>query len=936
MTDYNTKVTFSVPTLQRPQIRTTERPEISAQPIDISGFVNGITKHVTDKQKAEDAAKYEALLSKYASKFDNVQIALEQREIDEIEADAIRRGLSEEGRAAGISLEDDIKIRKNYGEAVPGIAKQTMEMRAKEQEKVLEDRRAEARSMYASLKNADNQTIDNLFYISDNINQSAEYHRSVLANPFSSAAAREGAKQALSNSVLQEMSLNGQNLITSYMDQVVNTKQIDQNFKQSLIDNLTQNAVARGLDPVMSRMSAESIYRNSGIADWETLNKHDREAATQEYENIKKNFEANIKARGMEMLQAGVEDNPIRAILFSLPGEVTTRLDEGFIRDFGQFYMTTKGELQKNGQISKQTLRFNNNREFANLINSTDIMLKSPNATQQQKQIAGVMASSQATNFAETQIDPNNINENDITNLNNISKKIDGPEVRAEIDRAKQSKDPTTRAAAVQQEKQLDEFKANKDAINFKYNGSKMVNSLLQDNANRLRVDANGNVGVIGDRTAWQSIGDFFTGDTKDTIEDINKGAANMSPKDRVAMFSKLGVQPLQPGEKFVDNFSLTDIGRDRKATKEEYMNKAEQAVNTVLPNLQGEERDAAIKEIYDLVNPDRFANAIHKQNMSEEDYKKWYHDTNVKGLQKIIQKYGDTSAFTDDIPLEYSTSVSDSSTIAGGSVVPFEQVSNNSAQVLREYAQRAQESLDSAIASGATLEKGSAAKTKKIIADAIKMAEKLEGAGEVFKTKVSSKSTIASGSAVPAAPSDDMAQEMQRMIAEQSPESYEGPAPDMKPSNVVFEDEFTTDLSEVGEQEFMQWFQTKKNSGEIMEDDNGYDYDWKGFYNDPSTDKSASTKSHFTDKYKKPTHDTFSVESKYAKGEMKKYAGKWEGDKYIPSEAGADRLYRKLQNVREELNSVTDRRSRDYKELKAYVKELEGYLQNFFNSRGK
>lgn len=647
MTDYNTKVTFSVPTLQRPQIRTTERPEISAQPIDISGIVNGITKHATDKQKAEDAAKYEALLSKYASKFDNVQIALGQGEIDEVEADAIRRGLSEEGRVAGISLEDDIKIRKNYGEAVPGIAKQTMEMRAKEQEKVLEDRRAEARSMYASLKNADNQTIDNLFYISDNINQSAEYHRSVLANPFSSAAAREGAKQALNNSILQEMSLNGQNLINSYRDRVVNTNQIDQNFKQSLIDNLTRNAVARDLDPVMARMSAESIYRNSGIADWETLNKHDREAATQEYENIKKNFEANIKARGMEMLQAGVEDNPTRAILFSLPGEVVTRLDEGFIRDFGQFYMTTKGELQKNGQISKQTLRFNNNREFASLINSTDIMLKSPNATQQQKQIAGVMASSQATNFAETQIDPNNINENDITNLNNISKKIDGPEVRAEIDRAKQSKDPTTRAAAVQQEKQLDEFKANKDAINFKYNGSKMINSLLQDNANRLRVDANGNVGVIGDRTAWQSIGDFFTGDTKDTIEDINKGAANMSPKDRVAMFSKLGVQPLQPGEKFVDNFSLTDIGRYRKATKEEYMNKAEQAVNTVLPNLQGEERDAAIKEIYDLVNPDRFANAIHKQNMSEEDYKKWYHDTNVKGLQKIIQKYGDTSPFT-------------------------------------------------------------------------------------------------------------------------------------------------------------------------------------------------------------------------------------------------------------------------------------------------
>lgn len=38
----------------------------------------------------------------------------------------------------------------------------------------------------------------------------------------------------------------------------------------------------------------------------------------------------------------------------------------------------------------------------------------------------------------------------------------------------------------------------------------------------------------------------------------------------------------------------------------------------------------------------------------------------------------------------------------------------------------------------------------------------------------------------------------------------------------------------------------------------------------------------HFTDKYKTPLHDTYSNESIYAIGDNAKYAGKWDGDKFI------------------------------------------------------
>ena len=204
MTDYSPNVSFSVPVFQRPTIRVEEKPEVNVQPIDISGFANALVKGLENKQEAEVAQQKEALLSKYASKRDSIQIALEQGEINSTQADIMNRQVSEEFRLAGGTVEDDLKLRKGYGEAVAGLAKTRQEMIVREEEQVRQDRRKEIRDMFPSLKDADNNTIDSLDNYSKMFSKTQEDLQAIINNPYTSQAEREGAMMQLTNSVETE------------------------------------------------------------------------------------------------------------------------------------------------------------------------------------------------------------------------------------------------------------------------------------------------------------------------------------------------------------------------------------------------------------------------------------------------------------------------------------------------------------------------------------------------------------------------------------------------------------------------------------------------------------------------------------------------------------------------------------------------------------
>lgn len=96
---------------------------------------------------------------------------------------------------------------------------------------------------------------------------------------------------------------------------------------------------------------------------------------------------------------------------------------------------------------------------------------------------------------------------------------------------------------------------------------------------------------------------------------------------------------------------------------------------------------------------------------------------------------------------------------------------------------------------------------------------------------------------------------------------------------------QYNTELSQEDELQYTMWIAQMKNQGKIHPDDMGQDYDFRGLFQELKKEgnfSKFSAESHFPDTYKKPNHETFSVDSKYATGANEVYAGRWIGEKYI------------------------------------------------------
>lgn len=80
--------------------------------------------------------------------------------------------------------------------------------------------------------------------------------------------------------------------------------------------------------------------------------------------------------------------------------------------------------------------------------------------------------------------------------------------------------------------------------------------------------------------------------------------------------------------------------------------------------------------------------------------------------------------------------------------------------------------------------------------------------------------------------------------------------------------DNFNTPIPENRKVEYSNWAKTNVT-------DSGRDYDYAGAFL-AGYGRGQSENGHLPDTFKKPNHPTFSVESKYATGAYKKYAGSW------------------------------------------------------------
>jgi hypothetical protein len=96
-----------------------------------------------------------------------------------------------------------------------------------------------------------------------------------------------------------------------------------------------------------------------------------------------------------------------------------------------------------------------------------------------------------------------------------------------------------------------------------------------------------------------------------------------------------------------------------------------------------------------------------------------------------------------------------------------------------------------------------------------------------------------------------------------------------------------TTVLEPEQEAAYRNWMQdighTYDAGFAVSPDFTGENYDYRGYFKKYGPVKIGEDE-HLYDEFKLPTHPTFSDESIYATGEAAKFAGRWEGETYIPS----------------------------------------------------
>lgn len=680
MTDYSPNVSFSVPVFQRPTIKVEEKPDINVQPIDISGFANALVKGFEKKQEAEVAQQKEALLSKYASKYDSIQIALEQGEISVTDADIAKRQVSEEFRMAGGTVKDDLQLRGGYGANIEQFAKTRQEMIVREEEQVRQDRRKEIRDMFPSLKNADNNTIDSLDNYSKMFSKTQEDLQAIINNPYTSQAEREGAMMQLTNSVETEAYMNAQAIADNYMEMVETTGQIDASFRQSFIEDTAQQMISRGLPPAAARLTAENLWKTTGLADYHSLSKVDREAATKEYQSRSANYEAALKSQGIEGIYKKVQQNPIMSEILALPEQSQRAMPVYMWEDFNNNFVTYKGNV-KGDQVDQKKLRFADAGSVVNAVQYHNIVLKSgTTSTKNKNAVTGTTAAGVAGTYADVDVKTADKDTLATTskNIAEVRKRIDTPAARREIEKGLQSKDPESVTIAEKAKQDLDGLKTTEDALNFMYNIEGPAKDLLAENANRIRTDAQGNIVLTGNRTFWQAVTDPFN-DLEYTVNSINKGASMLSPDERKKMFEYIGVKSLQAGETATD---LSGLNVAKVATG--LVQGAEKLIN----------RDPAVREALGALVRDTSSIQAARNRMFT----------------------GEETTTT--------TKVSNTSTLGGASIVPDGM---ESVKAIREYADRLQASVDRVKAEGAKTEPGKLERDLKAIADARKYADNLE-----------------------------------------------------------------------------------------------------------------------------------------------------------------------------------------------------------------
>ena len=661
MPNFQPQVNYNVPILQHQAPREIQRPDINVQTIDIGHTLKYFGAAAEKRKAAEEGQAYERLKSEYASKFDEIDASLSQGVINTNEADLLKRSISEEGRLRGITIEDDIKLRKNYGGPIEGLEKNRLEMIVKEQQEVLEGQRKDIRDRFPQLRFADNNTIDSITHYVDSFGRDKDYYNNIINNPYSSEAERESAMLHLQDTVNEEAFFNTNMIAQQYMDSVANSKEIDPNFRESFLEGTTQEMIRNGTDITVARLAAERLWDKTGLSTFYRLHEVDAEEATKFAKTIADNYESTLKQNGLKGLYDYSERHPGFAAIMQLPQGMQQNLPRKAVEDVMNNFTTYESTVVKGkgifgGMRTARKLVWTGETGKA-AIQSFNISLADPNATTES--IVGQRgATAKAFNDYTNEQGLMNMSQEDLAvtrdNARTLSEQLDSAPAKNVVNKALNGKSRDNAVLAEDSNKQLRATKGIENAANILINVEGPTKNLIKDStqADRLRYDDKGELVLVKDATYLQKVTQFFN-NPKYYLDSINNNAAkSMTADERKDAYAAMGIKQLQPGEAAAEFSDSTHV---------RLMKGIENFVNSPTTSMDVmEERAGKLNRMWggevDQTPEERLNAAKNDPNISDEEY--------VRMEQDYI------NSLMSDEETTISSKVSNKSTLGGASLV--------------------------------------------------------------------------------------------------------------------------------------------------------------------------------------------------------------------------------------------------------------------------
>lgn len=682
MPNYQPQVNYNVPVVQPVQFHEVQRPDINVQPIDLGGFFKGLAISAAAKEKEDADNKYNEGLNKYAIRLNQIAEGQRQGVYKQSDAERLIRQLDDEYLAGGWKAADLYKVRDHFDGGVRKLEeahqKKLMEADTDFRLKQVDN----FREMYPAYRNKDRDIIEGKLDELSKMEQDFKYYTNMLnAGATEKEIQYAAAKRGDTATDLARANTMLQ-LEQMIADPSFNPSQMTQATYDAMRQNLALNLQNRGMSYAEATAAADRALENLNVRQYVEDIKRDADNNTDFMKKMNDNMTESGRSQLLSLpnmpLLVNIRNTALMDSIVTKAGNPVEKLGEQISQ------ASENPDVFRSGYRTVGAASVNDSEVFSQIYsaNVKDRIYPVRKLAQQALVTSKTLADTVRNPFdlSGADLDTNNTNNTRALAL------LKSPDAEAQRAKAATFNDPILKSTYEATDANITKLEGNQIAYDLLKSGNNPRNLLNSLQASRMRVDDEGYLRMTESTDGvLQSLGYLLaSNETGNEVNALNKALEKYTPEQRKALWNLASngeIKPLAAGEAVWDTTT--------KSLKE------------------------------------RAAEAANRGGQY---------------LMELLSFSGSNEV--DEIPLEYSTKVSNTSTIGGA------WAGNSSAQALRQYADRLEASIASVKNTGAKTEKGKLENDRKLIEAARAKADELEGVTTIT-SKVSNRSTIGGASIV-------------------------------------------------------------------------------------------------------------------------------------------------------------------------------------------